>query len=226
MSGRVRINNPITHNRKVEENMITRHDIAFMVQEIISECHSRPKGAEMIDLIDKYADKFGKDNNALVPLDEEEVANALVDAHGILNKHLLKKEYYLPYAKTICAKFGKDNSEFGHSGDKTVSSYPEDNQQPPKERKVSLEEIDLRVLLSNYDGSYHRDSDYIRGLSKAILSLINATEERKGSDELDKAKDHIMFLLPMAKGYAYPKNIKANLEMIKNAEEFIKPNIN
>ena len=159
--------------------MITRHDIAFMVQEIISECHSRPKGAEMIDLIDKYADKFGKDNN-----------------------------------------------EFGHSGDKTVSSYPEDNQQPPKERKVSLEEIDLRVLLSNYDGSYHRDSDYIRGLSKAILSLINATEERKGSDELDKAKDHIMFLLPMAKGYAYPKNIKANLEMIKNAEEFIKPNIN
>ena len=78
--------------------MITRHDIAFMVQEIISECHSRPKGAEMIDLIDKYADKFGKDNN-----------------------------------------------EFGHSGDKTVSSYPEDNQQPPKERKVSLEDIAIEL---------------------------------------------------------------------------------
>ena len=29
----------------------------------------------------------------------------------------------------------QDNNEFGHSGDKTVSSYPEDNQQPPKERQ-------------------------------------------------------------------------------------------
>ena len=264
--------------------MITRHDIAFMVQEIISECHSRPKGAEMIDLIDKYADKFGKDNNALVPLDELLVAKELHWIEGINSNPKLReraweicheKSDYIQRSKMLCAKFGKDNSgtvldeddfaeelyqkfkiatesefstwlvmsryiirkfsqqppkqdnnEFGHSGDKTVSSYPEDNQQPPKERKVSLEEIDLRVLLSNYDGSYHRDSDYIRGLSKAILSLINATEERKGSDELDKAKDHIMFLLPMAKGYAYPKNIKANLEMIKNAEEFIKPNIN
>ena len=107
--------------------MITRHDIAFMVQEIISECHSRPKGAEMIDLIDKYADKFGKDNN-----------------------------------------------EFGHSGDKTVSSYPEDSQQPPKERKVSLEEI--RQTIRQHGGWESSIDD----ISKAILSLINATEERKG----------------------------------------------
>ena len=141
MSGRVRINNPITHNRKVEENMITRHDIAFMVQEIISECHSRPKGAEMIDLIDKYADKFGKDNN-----------------------------------------------EFGHSGDKTVSSYPEDNQQPPKERKVSLEEIEkvvaktLKVSCTCLDGRgiVCVGCFYRKDIGKAILSLINATEERKG----------------------------------------------
>ena len=53
--------------------MITRHDIACMVQEIISECHSRPKGAEMIDLINKYAKKFGKDNSGMVP-DEKELS--------------------------------------------------------------------------------------------------------------------------------------------------------
>ena len=133
--------------------MITRHDIAFMVQEIISECHSRPKGAEMIDLIDKYADKFGKDNNALVPLDEEEVANTLVDAHGILNKYLLKKEYYLPYAKTICAKFGKDNnwmSEYdlqiaretvGFLHTKSISVFPDSTKEIFKERARIIQKL-------------------------------------------------------------------------------------
>ena len=52
-----------------------------------------------------------------------------------------------------------------------------------------------------------------------LLALVYYIDN---SDELDKAKDHIMLLLPMAKGYAYPTNIKANLEMIENAEEFIK----
>jgi len=116
--------------------MITRHDIAFMVQEIISECHSRPKGAEMIDLIDKYADKFGKDNN-----------------------------------------------EFGHSGDKTVSSYPEDNQQPPKERKVSLEDIAIELWSlfdTNNEIKWSEIHESLRHFymirAQAILILLNAKE--------------------------------------------------
>ena len=39
---------------------ISREHIAFMVQEIISEAHSRPVGASMHDLIDKYDAKFCK----------------------------------------------------------------------------------------------------------------------------------------------------------------------
>ena len=172
--------NPITHNRKVEENM--------KCNEPRTTCPSR-----------------------------EEFAKELFNSLG--GCVIKETTGYTIYDRWVM-KFGKDNNEFGHSGDKTVSSYPEDSQQPPKERKVSLEEI--RQTIRQHGGWESSIDD----ISKAILSLINATEEQKGSDELDKAKDHIMFLLPMAKGYAYPKNIKANLEMIKNAEEFIKPNIN
>lgn len=51
---------------------IDRMEIAFMVQDIISEAHSRKKGAEMRDLIDKYAKRFGKPNK-LVELDRDEL---------------------------------------------------------------------------------------------------------------------------------------------------------
>ena len=143
--------------------MITRHDIAFMVQEIISECHSRPKGAEMIDLIDKYADKFGKDNNQC-----ETIA-------GSSFKFLSNKEediYTFEDGKPI----GKDNNEFGHSGDKTVSSYPEDNQQPPKERKVSLEEIKEAILIEFTLPSNKSVVSWLDRSALAILSLLNAKE--------------------------------------------------
>ena len=70
----------------------------------------------------------------------------------------------------------QDNNEFGHSGDKTVSSYPEDNQQPPKERKVSLEEI--FNIIDNMVHGYSKT--WKTKVAQAILSLINATEERKG----------------------------------------------
>ena len=67
----------------------------------------------------------------------------------------------------------KDNNEFGHSGDKTVSSYPEDNQHPPKERKVSLEEIVNLMVDYRYN---------VADGAIAIQSLFNATEERKGEE--------------------------------------------
>ena len=146
--------------------MITRHDIAFMVQEIISECHSRPKGAEMIDLIDKYADKFGKDNNALVPLDFQVIFDMLFD------RTQYSVDSCKDIAEEICAKFGKDNSgmvldkkeirrtineiQVPYADSQTgrialtiyidlivEAIYSKFSQQPPKERKVSLEEIKI-----------------------------------------------------------------------------------
>ena len=169
--------------------------------------------------------KRHQDNNALVPLDEEEVANALVDAHGILNKHLLKKEYYLPYAKTICAKFGKDNSGMvldekelsllfdmlkmhkvnylpelltqptGIIGiDQAFSTFKiwlsKLSQQPPKERKVSLEEIkdalfyvatNAKQKAGSIKTHVNIEGDLLE-ISARILSLLNATEERKGEE--------------------------------------------
>jgi hypothetical protein len=174
--------------------------------------------------------------NNLVPLDEEEVANALVDAHGILNKHLLKKEYYLPYAKTICAKFGKDNngivsqdplweycihqddcvagqcragrptkdggyeSLYGYGSNEKWyprEEYPECtcgldrlmkerqfSPQPPKERKVSLEEIEAvisRCHAKNMNLGFGARKNEIQMdgiVAQAILSLLNATEGR------------------------------------------------
>lgn len=38
--------------------VISRTDIAFMVQEIVSEAHSRPKDTNMIDLVYKYYKKL------------------------------------------------------------------------------------------------------------------------------------------------------------------------
>ena len=111
--------------------------------------------------------KLGKDNNQC-----ETIA-------GSSFKFLSNKEediYTFEDGKPI----GKDNNEFGHSGDITVSSYPEDNQQPPKERKVSLEEIKEAILIEFTLPSNKSVVSWLDRSALAILSLLNATEERKG----------------------------------------------
>lgn len=39
--------------------VVDRIELAFMIQEIINECHRRKKDADMSDLVDKYWKKFG-----------------------------------------------------------------------------------------------------------------------------------------------------------------------
>ena len=137
--------------------MITRHDIAFMVQEIISECHSRPKGAEMIDLIDKYADKFGKDNSGMKEREyhyRDGYRNGYIEGFNKALEGQIKK-----------AELSIEPIIF--------------SQQPPKERKVSLEEIIICIKEADTKEDIH--SYYVR-IARAILSLLNATEERKGEE--------------------------------------------
>ena len=112
------------------------------------------------EIMEDAKSKFGKDNNPNYH------ANTCSSCSPITEKPC--------HICGVHVSFGKDNNEFGHSGDKTVSSYPEDSQQPPKERKVSLEEI--RQTIRQHGGWESSIDD----ISKAILSLINATEERKG----------------------------------------------
>ena len=172
--------------------MITRHDLAFMVQEIISECHSRPKGAEMIDLIDKYAAKFGKDNSGMVTLDEEKLFE-IISAHNTGNPD----RFYNPkamnedreLARMIYEKFSQQppkepcSHDWQYNSDiKGVAQCSKcDEYQLPKERKVSLEEISkILICLHEVTGEVYLGN--ITGTSKSILSLLNATEERKGAE--------------------------------------------
>ena len=172
--------------------MITRHDIAFMVQEIISECHSRPKGAEMIDLIDKYADKFGKDNNGMVLSQDlffklKCKFHEAIDCCGMADnsKYFINKVYKRMFGE----EYSKwPNNDCGHNHPITLkgdSGYcggckqelGKFSQQPPKERKVSLEEISkILICLHEVTGEVYLGN--ITGTSQAILSLLNATEER------------------------------------------------
>ena len=120
--------------------------------------------------------KFGKDNSGMVPLDVYTVENVIQESLG--RKYLSKHIRIM--AEAICKTFGA--------------------QQPPKERKVSLEEIDSLVEQFENEGKYGRNfckrenkprspnsigcCDYCGGdvrlqrLSEAILSLLNATEGR------------------------------------------------
>ena len=118
--------------------------------------------------------------------DIEELARILHKIDREQNENTTYKQQAEALMKEGYTKRPQDNNEFGHSGDKTVSSYPEDNQQPPKERKVSLEEIE-EVLRSNGEIKHIPVSGdlvfgYLKPIAQAILSLINATEERKGAE--------------------------------------------
>ena len=112
--------------------MITRHDIAFMVQEIISECNSRPKGADMIDLIDKYSAKFGKENNGMEVCD--------TTATKRLAKACCKNCNTYPDNLGPCETFCQGGNERCVYCDHELKCHPiawhliENSQQPPKER--------------------------------------------------------------------------------------------
>ena len=85
----------------------------------------------------KAWNKRPQENNALVPLDEKELFKVVISQIPIDHSRLShtsidflerkREEHAKLICSLICSKFGKDNNEFGHSGDKTVSSYPEDN---------------------------------------------------------------------------------------------------
>ena len=101
-------------------------------------------------------------------------------------EHLIKCGY---------AKFGKDNSGmvpnpnqdydngFGHSGPcqpNCQCDIMKFSQQPPKERKVSLEEIKIiKSVLDYYNLT--EDGFYTDVISEEIAKRLNATEERKGA---------------------------------------------
>ena len=110
------------------------------------------------------------------------------------------------YAKMLCAKFGKDNSGMVslelikelellksyfedrmevvlHRNDikwKAIDDFLISAQQPPKERKVSLEDIQNVIYFENRKQSKYLSMIDIHNIAEAILSLLNATEERKG----------------------------------------------
>ena len=100
------------------------------------------------------------------------------------------------------------------------------------EREGLVEELEkIEVVYDHGEDGMSKPQNLLVDEIEAIADFIladrkNQEDKMRGmfEAEIEKVKDHIMFLLPMAKGYAYPTNIKANLEMIENAEEFIKPN--
>lgn len=88
---------------------ITRTEIAFMVQEVVSEAHLRPEGSEMIDLIDKYEHKFG------TPLDVpsvEELSN-IVQNSGADWENLVDPitPLYVYIAQAIHSRLTKGKNE-------------------------------------------------------------------------------------------------------------------
>ena len=98
---------------------------------------------------------FGKDNSGMVAISKK----AITDSLGYpTNRVLTDKE--LSLINYICENF---------------------SQQPPKERKVSLEEIKkvVRQQMDIYNSDY---DNKCKQISQAILSLLNATEERKGEE--------------------------------------------
>ncbi len=53
---------------------------------------------------------------------------------------------------------------------------------------------------------------------KDYISSLLKTEREMA----DKMSDHVMMLLPMAKGYAYKDKIESNMKIIRKAEEALK----
>lgn len=93
----------------------------------------------------------------------------------------------------MCDAMGRTNWNFepNENGDKFIKKWTEVfkqrfSQQPPKERKVSLEEFAKKLAHKDIpsktwdDWSYNQQNWYIKEASE-ILSLLNATEERKGA---------------------------------------------
>jgi hypothetical protein len=157
-------------------------------------------------IVEMYAEKFGftkrpQDNN-LMPLDVKKLS-VLLCAHRGGHPGFPTTSWDNELAELICSKFGKDNSgmvprkEYLMCSTHQVGIMPNRlcgycelerlSQQPQKERKVSLEELvelikyELKVYNNDKDDSYKIMTTTIEHISQAILSLLNATEERKGA---------------------------------------------
>ena len=154
--------------------------------------------------------KRPQENNALVPLEKDKVEDALLTEWGLGRIDGSTAEKIRCISRILCAKFGKDNSGMVPQGIdiprlKRVIDYqldarggqvnPKDDfagfindimacikfsQQPPKERKVSLEEEGIHSM-EEFQRKYFpnlvgKECPYC-GNKK-----INATEERKGEE--------------------------------------------
>ena len=134
-------------------------------------------------------------NNALVPLDRDKLAKILAQHRGG-HSGFPPASWDYDLADVICAKFGKDNSgmvprkEYLMCSTHQVGIMPNRlcgycelerlSQQPPKERKVSLEEIKIiKSVLDYYNLT--EDGFYTDVISEEIAKRLNATEERKGA---------------------------------------------
>ena len=98
--------------------------------------------------------KFGKDNSGMVALDKNEVMNYLRDFYTLDNR-----DFEIIIA--ICSFFGRHT---------------------PKERKVSLEEIKKTIRQEFIKPEFKYNTPWLDRSALAILSLLNATEERKGEE--------------------------------------------
>ena len=139
-------------------------------------------------MLNKYA-KFGKDNQCTVCNSNPCLSTCSKQEYGKDNSGMVldEKEWRNLMIDIMCDAMGCTNWDFGpnENGDKFIKKWTEVfkqrfSQQPPKERKVSLEEIE-KVMHERFfkDGVKEMnpyDAKRIKSYAKAILSLINATE--------------------------------------------------
>jgi hypothetical protein len=173
----------MTDNERKEVELKPDDVIAFAVS--IYESQGYPKNSfEMLDsklsrrfilqaenLIKCGYAKFGKDNSGMVPraglLTEDkadQVARDIYDLIHLTVKPPSGKEFgaYIEcrgIAKALIDKYGF-------------------SQQPPKERKVSLEEIKETIRQEFIKPEFKENTPWLDRSALAVLSLLNATEGR------------------------------------------------
>ena len=176
----------IDHTKRPQENNAIATSDYLKLREVVNsivwlynQLGAIEKAALSQEIIDAIYDKFGKDNSGMVP-DEKE----LFLLFDMLKMH---KVNYLP--ELLTQPTGIIGIDQAFSTFKIWLSKL--SQQPPKERKVSLEVIAYKIwqyLGHYYHGNGHnvkweelnpKEAEEWLAPAKAILSLLNATEERK-----------------------------------------------
>ena len=147
----------------------------------------------VIEKMDEIGFTKRPQDNALVPLDRDKLAKILAQHRGG-HSGFPPASWDYDLADVICAKFGKDNSGMRNLDYDLIMSYSHEygdrkdfirficnnfSQQPPKERKVSLEEIQNVIYHENRKQTKYLSTIDIHNIAEVVLSLLNATEERK-----------------------------------------------